>query len=539
MCFADCAFESHSWASTIEDQTNAVTADTSTRKWLAASALTLALWLPPFGDANAHSGEEPSQPSIGELRSSAGEQKDASRPQEDLEVVDVSPRASNNTPMGANEKTPSIESEAFGSVPPPPSVTLELQATESNALAYDVETSEAAVLVDDTGTGATIRVAENGLHVKSADGRAALGLTVFLQMGYRQVASDFEDSNNSGFALEHFRPILAGKYTEFLSYNFQLRITPSIVRVLNAVVIFHLHPRLNMRVGLQKPIFGSEHRQAQYAMLFVNRSMVCSIGPTRDLGLALDFRPIDDLRIEAGVYNGTEDNKVFSGIQDRSIGGDAGVRWFLRGQDHPTAKEQGFLTVGAVALLRRNEGDSTISHLTPRSSAGGHVYSNYVPGVYADGRKFASAIFAHGGHKGLYFLSEFTTSNQQVSDGVDQGRIVEHAWQLSASYTVGGVTSWAGTTPHRTLFEGGLGALQFKVRGHGLSARSRNGNFLDLDGRSADSLSAIGASTGLSWHISSVLRLQADYNWTTFGADTKRLVKANEHVLFIGMTAGY
>lgn len=384
-----------------------------------------------------------------------------------------------------------------------------------------------------------VSIGEGGLRVQSTDGKFALGLTPFVQMGYRQVASDFGDSAASGFVLEHFRPTLTGKYNEILSYNFILQITPSNINILNAFVTFHAHPKLNIRVGLQKPVFGIELRQAQWHMLFYNRSLASTIGAARDIGLALDARILDDLQFEIGVYNGTEDTRVFSGIQEKSVAGDAGVRWYALGNDRPTADSEGFLTLGAAALLRRNEGNAATSHLTPRNSAGGHNYANYAQGAFADGRKFASTVFAHGGYKGFYFQGEFTTSNQQVSDATDQGRIVEHAWQASATYTLGGVTGWTGTTPNRSLFEGGLGALQIKARGHGLSAHSREGEFLAISGNAADSLSAIGASAGLSWHISHGLRIQGDYNWTTFGANGNRLGKANEHVFFLGLTAGY
>lgn len=384
-----------------------------------------------------------------------------------------------------------------------------------------------------------VSIGEGGLKVQSADGRFALGLTPFVQMGYRQVASDFGDSAASGFVLEHFRPTLTGKYNEILSYNFILQITPSNINILNAFVTFHAHPALNIRVGLQKPVFGIELRQAQWHLLFYNRSLASTIGAARDIGIALDARLLENLQFEIGAYNGTEDTRVFSGIQEKSVAGDAGLRWYALGNDRPTADSEGFLTLGAAALLRRNEGNVATSHLTPRNSAGGHNYANYAGGAFADGRKFASTVFAHGGYKGFYFQGEFTTSNQQVSDAADQGRIVEHAWQASATYTLGGVTGWTGTTPNRSLFEGGLGALQIKARGHGLTAHSREGDFLAIGGNAVDGLSAIGASAGLSWHISHGLRIQGDYNWTTFGADGQHIGKANEHVFFLGLTAGY
>lgn len=458
----------------------------------------------PFDMANAQPLHEPS--SVGEhsqTRSSKDEPYETVAPSEDVEAQPVA-------------QTPPDESE-----------TNDIEPVKPQSVATSIEPRT------------QVNVSEKGLRVTSADGRFALGLSPFLQMGYRQVASDLGDSSNSGFVLTHFRPILTGKYTEYLSYNFILNITPTNVNILNAFVTFHAHKRLNIRVGLQKPVFGIELRQGQPNVLFINRSMASTIGSARDIGLALDARPIDNLQIEAGVYNGTEDTRVFSGIQERSVGGDAGVRWYALGNDRPATKDDGFLTIGAAALLRRNEGNTTTSHLTPRNSAGGHTYSNYAAGAFADGRKFASTVFAHGGYKGLYFQGEFTTSNQQVRDASDQGRIVEHAWAAAATYTIGGITGWSGTTPNRSLFEGGLGALQIKARGHGLTAHARGGDFLDLGGAPADSLSAIGASAGLSWFLSPGFRVIADYNWTTFGAGAKRLDNANEHALYIGLAAGY
>lgn len=493
--------------------------------WQTLFALIVVASLAPLGVANAQSTEpSPSASEFTPPHASEIERTDADRPQDTPPVISQSADA----PI-ADEASAS-RGQASGAA---------TQPAQDEAAADSVKPATSIASTTSEEPRTQVNVSEKGLRVTSADGRFALGLSPFVQMGYRQVASDFDDSNNSGFVLTHFRPTLTGKYSEYLSYNFILNITPSSINVIDAFVTFHAHKRLNIRVGLQKPVFGIELRQAQPNVLFINRSMAATIGSSRDIGLALDARPIDNLQIEAGVYNGTEDTRVFSGIQERSVGADAGVRWYALGNDRPTTQDEGFLTLGAAALLRRNEGNATTSHLTPRSSAAGHTYSNYAPGAFADGRKFASTVFAHGGYKGLYFQGEFTTSNQQVSDASDQGRIVEHGWAAAATYTIGGITGWSGTTPNRSLFEGGLGALQIKARGHGLTARARGGDFLNLAGATADSVSAIGASAGLSWFVSPGVRFIADYNWTTFGVDATRLKHANEHSLYIGLAAGY
>lgn len=336
---------------------------------------------------------------------------------------------------------------------------------------------------------------------------------------------------------------MTGAYAQILSYNFVLAITASDVFIYNAFVTFHAHSRLHVRVGLQAPVFGIEFRQAEYDLLFIHRSVAAAIGPERDMGVALDVRPVDSLQIELGVYSGAPDEEIYSARKERSLSGNAGVRWYARGKDRPLATPQGaqsgFLTLGAAVLLRHSEANPAAPHLTTRRSTGGHAYATYTPDTFAHGRKFGSTVFAHGGYNPLYFQGEFTTSNQHVRNASTRGRLVEHAWQAGASLTIGGVTGWNGTTPDRAIFDRGLGALQLKARAHGHSVRSRGGAFLDHEGEPVDTLFAVGVSAGINWHLSANLRIQADYDWTTFGVDAKRLHNANEHKLFVGLTAGY
>lgn len=515
-------------------------------KWKPLGIVIVALCMGPMLEASAQNTGTPSTDASADVEPSSAGASDLSTPETTRAPVDVQAPDANTESADADADVQTAPAEPASNDSAPDTVAAEDVASANTASEGEASGNTAPEGVADsassapkTDTRAQVNVAHNGLRVKSADGRFAFGLMPFLQMGYRQVASDLGDSASSGFVLTHFRPIITGKYAEFLSYNFILNVSTSKVNILNAFVTFHAHKRLNIRVGLQKPVFGIELRQAQPTVLFINRSMASSIGSARDMGIALDARPVDSLRLEAGVYNGTDDQKVFSGIQERSVGGDASVRWYAVGNDRPATKDDGFLTLGASGLLRRNEGSAATTHLTARKSAAGHTYANYEANTFADGRKFASNVFAHGGYKGLYFQAEFTTSNQQVNNGADSGRIVERAWQAAATYTIGGVTGWTGTRPDKTLFDGGLGALQIKARGHGLTARARGGDFLELGDGPSDSLSAIGASAGLSWFLSEGVRVIADYNWTTFGRNAKRLDNANEHSLYLGIAAGY
>jgi len=387
--------------------------------------------------------------------------------------------------------------------------------------------------------GANVKVNAQGLHVASSDGRHNLSFTPFIQFAHHQMLNHSPDGMRSGTRIEHFRPILVGQYNQILDYIFILQITADNVSLLYGFVNLHPHEKLQIRAGLQNPIFAIEMRQFQQAMLFINRSMDSSIGVICDLGLALDFRPIDKLQLELGVYNGTDDNHVFSGIQEKSVSGEIGARYYALGRDAPTQAQPGFLTLGAAAVLRRSHATAESPHLTPQVSPGQHAYMNYQDDVFADGLTLATTAFLHGGYQGFYVEGKFTTSDQQVQHDGGRGRIVKHAWFASAAYTIGGTTGWTGTTVRRGVFDGGLGALQFKIRGHGLIARSRGGDLFESGSDAAHTLGARGLSTGVSWFIADGLRIQADYNYTRFHADQRTLSHQQEHLLSVGLTAGY
>lgn len=387
--------------------------------------------------------------------------------------------------------------------------------------------------------GAQVDVDAQGLHVSSNDGRHNLHFTPFLQIAHHQLLTERAYGMDSGVRVEHFRPILAGQYNEIIDYIFILQITADSVGLLYGFVTLHPHERIQIRAGLQNPIFAIEMRQFQQAMLFINRSMDSSIGVICDLGLALDFRPHDQLQLEIGVYNGTDDHHIYSGIQEKSVSGEIGARWYAIGEDAPNGQTPGFLTLGAAAVLRRAHASPASPHLTPHVSPGQHTFMDYDEDVYADGLTLATTVFAHAGYRGLYAEGKFTTSDQQVQHDNGAGRVVKHAWLASLAYTIGGQTGWTGTTIDRDVFNGGLGALQFKIRGHGLRANARGDDFFEIDNAPANALAARGLSAGVSWFITDGLRVQADYNWTRFSADHNNLAHNKEHLLSVGLTAGY
>lgn len=391
-------------------------------------------------------------------------------------------------------------------------------------------------------TGPQVSVSEDGLNVESADGRFKLGLSPFMQFAYRLNYSDSVSDSGSphGFLLEKFRPSIRGRYADIIEYQFTLDIKINSVAILDALVTLHAHPRLRVRLGLQKPIFGLEQRQSTRNLLFFSRSLASNIGASRDLGLAIDARPHDRLRLELGVYNGTDDRTVFRSISPRSVTMNAGANVAILGGNRATEEAPWYLNVGGAVSLRRVEGDATNVHLTDLNSTGGRRLYNHALGVFAHGRKFASTAYLYGGHKGLYVAIEHMTSNQQTQHEDASGRLVERAWSAAISYAFGGMNGWSGVVPNQSVFDGGLGALRLAFRVHEHSVRSRGGRWVvPTNASPRHDVSTFGFSAGAGWQLSKRMRIQADYDNTQLNSEFSFTPSVREHVLRIGVTAGY
>jgi len=386
----------------------------------------------------------------------------------------------------------------------------------------------------------SVKVDEDGLNVYSADQRFHLGISPFMQFAYRINHSDAPGGSPNGFLLQKFRPSLRGSYNDFLDYKFTLDIKSNGIAIHDAFVDLRVHPRVTLRLGMQKPIFGSEQRQSTRNNLFLSRSMASSIGASRDLGLALDTRPHDRLRIELGVYNGVNNEQSFRSITPGSVAFNAGARWAAIGKDGATEQAPGYLTFGAATHLRRIDGTTQAAQLHAQDSIGGRLLRDYAPDVYANGRKFDSTAFMYGGYDGFYLLAEFMTSNQQITFENAPTRIVEHAWHLALSYAFGGTNGWNGTTPHRSVFDGGLGALRISARVHVKNMRSRNGQYLvGLSQTPTDQLTPASLGASLAWQLSKRIRVQTDYDVTRIDDEIAFQKVPLEHVVRFGITAGY
>lgn len=401
----------------------------------------------------------------------------------------------------------------------------------STATAATAATSDAQT----TATGAKVALTSRGLRVTSADDRLYLVLRGYGQIAYNHHFTDADDAYTNGFILRTLRPTLGMGIGEIVDFTLQLDITATQARAYDAVVTLRPHKRVAFRLGMQKTLLNVELVQSPTGTLFLERSMVSSLSPIRDVGITMEVLPVDGLRVELGLFNGAEDGEVFAGLKSDALEAQGRIQLapleFLRAPP----SSQILLGVGGSAGTIRGSSDQP--RLTAYRSLGRRTYVDYAPDIYADGLRLRGTGYLLVAHQGFFFLSEYIASKVPVRDGVQHQEMRQQAWQIAASYAFGGRNTFQGVIPTRSLFHGGLGALQLKARVHQVRVHDRGQHIRGAVVGSEDAPSlATGVGTGASWWMSQQLRLQADYGWTSFSNEVAPEPLPDEHLFQLSLT---
>lgn len=409
--------------------------------------------------------------------------------------------------------------------------------------ASDVQTSVSTdEPVPATAPGARVTMDHRGLRVRAADGQAGLDLTGFGQLAYSQLFDSPEGSTFTGFDIKALRPtvkLLLGAYADFV---LTLHLSQSTVRAQNAILALHVHPRVRIQLGIQKPLLTLELKQSGRYILFLERSMVSWLTPSRDIGLVVDATPIDHLTLEVGVFNGANDGEVANGPRDEQL--DFHARAIVSPLLADATGRARYLSLAIAGTTGMVRGNANAPQLRAYASYGKRPFVQFAPDAEGWGRRDRVALSAHGGWRGLHGQAEVLQETLGLRTSTATGRLRLRAWQIAVAQTFGGRTSMQGTLPTRDVFGGGVGALQIKARAHGFSAHDPRGRFLLVEGtpsaplRYGTKMRALGTALGVSWFLSRALRIQADYSLTVFDEGESTPRQPTEHVIQLSTTFG-
>ncbi|MFO1490816.1 MAG: porin [Kiritimatiellia bacterium] len=389
---------------------------------------------------------------------------------------------------------------------------------------------------------------KDGFSIASPDAAFKLRLRGYVQFDARFYSGEEAKKFNDTFLLRRVRPIFEGVVGEDVSFRIMPDFGGGTTVLQDAYIDYKLDPAFVVRAGKAKQPFGLERLQSGTDTRFVERGFPTSLGPNRDLGLQIGG-VIGDGVVEyaLGAFNGTPDGG--NSDTDTDDGKDINGRLFLTPFKGSGIDLLEGLSVGAAYSVGDVEGKpdpssagvaGANSSLAGFKSPGQQTFFNYrssatnnADTVYADGDRvrFSPQATWYIGSLGL--LGEYVESEHDVSKGDKSATLKHSAWQTAVSYVLTGEdNSFKGVTPLSKFNPkaGTWGALELVGRYGELDVDDASfGDYADPK-KSATKASAW--SAGLNWYWNRNVKLQADYEVTSYEGGSAKGAKPDEEVVF-------
>lgn len=355
----------------------------------------------------------------------------------------------------------------------------------------------------------------NGFFWESADGENRLRLRGYLQSDFRAATGAAGRTNTDSFFLRRVRPIFEGTVQKYVDFRIMPDFGGGATVLQDAYLQLNYFPSAQVRVGKFKEPVSLERLQSGSEMLFVERSIANNLAPNRDVGIQVGG-PIFKGRAEyqIGLFNGVQDG----GSTDGDVGNDKDVaaRFFFTPFKPNEKSPLNGLGIG-FAYTNGSHDEPSAGVLNYRTASRASFYRP-TAGTTTDGRivRFVPQLYYYNGPFGL--MGEYLSSKQELINGAVRGDITNKAWFVQASYVLTGEKNSFRSVVPRKPFDpkkGQWGAFELAAR------YSR----VDIDDQAfglgfADPATSVGSASaftiGLNWYMNRALKLQLNYERTTF-----------------------
>lgn len=396
----------------------------------------------------------------------------------------------------------------------------------------------------------TVSLGLNGLQVRSADSNFTM-----IAHGYVQTDGRFylgEKTTPDTFLLRRVRPIVEGTVWKDINYRLMLDLgsgnvassTPNNNNILDdAYVNARYFKQAQIQVGKYKSPIGLERLQSTADLFFVETGFATELVPNYDLGASIhnDFFN-QPLGYSIGIYNGAADNASQDADVDegKDVVGRLFAQPFLKDAGNPL-QQLGFGVAGSVGT---HDAGPITSYRTPGQQVF-YTYTNVTPsGMQYRIDPQAYYFFGPFGIMGEYVISsqKFSTAKTGMPP---LERFNNRAWQVQASYFLTGetnsfkYTSLQHVVPNSRFGLGqgsGWGAFEVVARVQQMlldpASFERFGGNSFVTAGSAQKATAWGV--GINWYLNSNLKLNLNYEQTTFSGYTPTRHAASsqpEHVI--------
>ncbi len=372
----------------------------------------------------------------------------------------------------------------------------------------------------------TVTLGGDGLVIRSADSNFVSYIHGYAQVNGRFYAGDNNAANDT-FLLRRVRPIIEGTVYKYFDYRLMLDFgsgngsgsTAANNALLDdAYVNFKPWSDFQIQAGKFKSPVGLERLQSTAEVTFIETGFATALTPNYDLGFEIHNNLFTSpIAYAVGVFNGAADGANIDADGDE--GKDAVARLFAQPfirTDIEPLRKLGFGVAGSVG----DHNGLLPSFKTP----GQQTFFSYAATTAADGEQFRvdPQFYYYWGPFGVQ--GEYILSSQKVKStvaGVRDVRLNNRAWQVEASYFLTGEentfkpSSLIRLTPLHpfSLSGGGWGAIEVSARLQQLTLDTvAFPNFAGAN--SAQQATAWGV--GLNWYLNRNIKLDVDYETTTF-----------------------
>jgi phosphate-selective porin OprO and OprP len=374
---------------------------------------------------------------------------------------------------------------------------------------------------------------------KHDDGKPARKLDLkpggYLQSDARTFASD---DGIRDITIRRLRFKLDGNAYKRFNFRTLIDFAGSRLVVDDAWAELVLAPELALRVGKDKGQFGIERLQSATQLTFIERSFPTQLSPNRDIGLAARGDVAGGVvHYSVAVVDGVNDNSIIETDTDDELEYDVHV--LISPFKSRGLARLGELAVGGAATFGRTFGVQANPGLVPLRSGGQATIVKYVTGLDdASTARLAGWRYRLTAH-GYYFrgpagvLAEYVR-NQQTATLMGTGaRLTNRAWQLAGSVAVtpGDRPTYRSLKPKQPFdpSAGTWGAVELAARFAEL--RIDPDTFDKGFASRAGSVERARAVTlGVNWYFNEFLKLQIDYEGTSFEGGKADGDRAAEHV---------
>jgi len=225
----------------------------------------------------------------------------------------------------------------------------------------------------------TLSIGASGFAMQSADSNFVLKLKGILQVDSRTYVDDGGIKGNDTLLIRRARPIMEG--TLFRDFDFRLQFDfggSSAPTLRDAYLNYHYSDEFQLRLGKFKTPVGLEQLQSDSGTMFIERSLVSDITPSRDVGVQFHGKALDGLvNYAAGVFNGLGDGRMTSNVDtddEKSFAGRIFVFPFQRAGVKPLQK----LGVGVGGSFARTEGAASLPNGNGFATEGQQQFFTYL-----------------------------------------------------------------------------------------------------------------------------------------------------------------